>query len=437
MILYGRTMSKKLKSYFKRAAAKLADTGFFHVFGSSVINKIISFASGIILVRILTKADYGVYTYANTILGFCMMLNGFGMSSAVLQVCSEKNDEEARLRVYEYGLGLGSKVNIALGGLIILIALLVPLKIEGANGYLALMCLMPLLSFIPDLQKTYLRAELRNAEYAYANTFSTAAIFVLSVGLTLMVQAKGLVFAQYIAFAVTAVLLRKRFGVPLSTKSTISAEDRRSLIGIGGISMVNNGLSSLMYHLDIFVLGLVIANENVIAAYKVATTIPTALEFIPTAVVIYVYPYFSRNRDNKPWLLSSFKKLIVSLGSVNLLITAGLYILAPFLIGLIFGKQYMDAVSPFRILVVSYFFAGTFRVISGNLLVTQRKLKFNTIVAVFSSAMNTVMNVFFINAWQSNGAALATLTTAIVTGTVNTAYLLKTLNKIPCTRNEE
>lgn len=427
-------MIEKTKDYFKKATAKLADTGFFHVFGSSVINKIISFASGIILVRILTKADYGVYTYANTVLGFCMMLNGFGMSSAVLQVCSEKSDGEARLHVYEYGLGLGAKVNIALGGLVILIALLVPLKIEGANRYLALMCLMPLLSFIPDLQKTYLRAELRNAEYAYANTFSAAAIFVLSVILTLLVQASGLIFAQYIAFVVTALLLRKRFGVPLGVKSEISAEDRRSLVGIGGISMVNNGLSSLMYHLDIFVLGLVIANENVIAAYKVATTIPTALEFIPTSVVIYVYPYFSRNRDDRPWLLSNFKKLVVALGSVNLLIAAGLYILAPFLISLIFGKQYIDAVSPFRILVVSYFFAGTFRIISGNLLITQRKLKFNTFVAVLSSAMNTIMNVFFINAWQSNGAAAATLTTAVVTGILDTVYLLRTFNKIPDTR---
>lgn len=430
-------MTQRIRVYIKSAAAKLANTGFFHVFGSSVVNKIISFASGIILVHILTKADYGVYTYANTILGFCMMLNGFGMSSAVLQVCSEKTDNKTRLCVYEYGLGFGAKINAALGGLIILVALFVPLKIEGANVYLALMCLMPLLTFIPDLQKTYLRAELRNADYAYANTFATAATFVLSVALAFAMQAKGLIFAQYIAFVITAIILRKKFCVPLAADSKISEEDKRSLISIGGISMVNNGLSSLMYYLDIFVLGLVVSSENVIAAYKVATTIPTALEFIPASVVTYVYPYFSRNRDNKPWLLSNYKKLVLSLGGVNLLITSVLYILAPFLINLLFGKQYMDSVSPFRILIVSYFFAGTFRVISGNLLVTQRKLKFNTAVAVLSSAINTVMNVFFINAWQSNGAALATLTTAVVTGTVNTAYLLRTLNKIPCTNDGE
>ena len=185
-----------------------------------------------------------------------------------------------------------------------------------------------------------------------------------------------------------------------------------------------------MYYLDIFVLGIVVANENVIAAYKVATTIPTALEFIPASVVTYVYPYFSRNKDNKQWLLLNYKRLVLSLGGVNLLITVALYILAPFLINLLFGRPYIDAVSPFRILVVSYFFAGTFRTISGNLLVTQRKLKFNTFVAVFSSAMNTVMNVFFINKWQSNGAAAATLTTAIMTGILNTTYLLRTFNKI-------
>jgi O-antigen/teichoic acid export membrane protein len=423
-------MIKDLKCYLKNTVNELTNTGFFHVFGSSVINKVISFASGIILVRILTKADYGVYTYANTVLGFCMILNGFGMSSAVLQVCSEKSDGKERLHVYEYGLGFGAKIDIALGGLILLIALFIPLKIDGANEYLTLMCLMPILTFVPDLQKTYLRAELRNADYAYANTFATAVTYALSLCLALLVEAKGLIFAQYAAFVLTCVLLKKKFNVPITAKNKVPREDRRSLIAIGGISMVNNGLSSMMYYLDIFVLGLVVANENVIAAYKVATTIPTALEFIPSSVAIYAYPYFSRNRNNKSWLISNYKRLVIFLGFANFVIVSALYVLAPFLISLLFGKQYMDSVVPFRILAVSYFFGGTFRVISGNLLVTQRKLKFNTFVAVSSGILNTLLNVLFITHWQSIGAAVATMTTTVATGILNTAYLLRTFEKI-------
>lgn len=425
-------MIDRLKQYIQQSVARLAKTGFFHIFGSSVINKIISFASGIILVRILTKSEYGVYTYANTVLGFCMMLNGFGMSTAVLQLCSEKKDKTERLAVYEYGLGLGAKTNLLLGLFILFVAFAIPLKIEGANRILALMCLMPILSFVPDLQKTYLRAELRNADYAYANTFSVAVTFVFSVALSFLVRAPGLVAAQYLSFIISCVLLKIKFDVPIKKQERLSQEDRRSLISIGGISMVNNGLSSLMYYLDIFVLGLIIADETVVAAYRVATTIPTALEFIPHSIVIYVYPYFSRNKNNKTWLKKNFNRLLLCLGGANVVMVVLLYALAPFIIGIVFGQQYMDSVPPFRVLAVSYFFSGTFRLISGNLLVTQRKLKFNTVVAVFSGLLNTVLNVIFISSWQSTGAALATLATAAVTGLVDTVFLLHTFNKIPC-----
>ena len=42
----------------------LFKTGFFHIFGSNVINKILAFLSSVILVRILTKTEYGAFTYA-------------------------------------------------------------------------------------------------------------------------------------------------------------------------------------------------------------------------------------------------------------------------------------------------------------------------------------------------------------------------------------
>lgn len=61
---------RKLREYMENLRNKLFKTGFFHIFGSSVINKIVTFASGIILVRILSKEEYGVYTYAENLLSF-------------------------------------------------------------------------------------------------------------------------------------------------------------------------------------------------------------------------------------------------------------------------------------------------------------------------------------------------------------------------------
>ena len=421
-------MISKVKSVLE----KLLNTGFFHIFSSSVINKVISFASGIILVRILTKPEYGIYTYANNILSFCKLASGFGIVSAMLQICSESKDPIKRNLIYSYCYRFGATFNLLLAGIILGISILFPLPIEGSNFCLSLMCGIPLFHVIYDLQITNLRTELKTKEYAYSNTISTILTFAFSCGLSFFLREQGLILAQYLSLAIAIILIGVLFKTNVSFKKvTLDSDIKKSLFSIGGVSMANNGLSQLMYLLDVFVLGIVLKDESIVASYKIATTIPTALTFIPLSVIIYVYPYFARNKNNKRWLISNYKKLTAAMGFVNLVIGGLLFALAPFIIRIVFGAQYLDAVEPFRILSISYIFSGTFRIIGGNLLVTQRKLTFNLIIAAISGALNTVLNVFFIITYGSVGAAIATIITVIFTSVLNTWYLIRTFKRIP------
>ena len=421
-------MSERILEYGK----KLFSTGFFHIFGSNVINKILSFASGILLARILTKSEYGVYSYANTLMGFFLLVSGFGMVSGLLQVGSEQKQEEKRLGLYRFACRFGFAYNLLLAAVILFVALVIPLPIAGSGKILALMCLYPLATLMRDLKTALLRAQMRNQDFSYANTFSTAAMVLLSCTLALLLRAEGLVLGQYLACILTILFIRKKCGVGISfRKSGVDTAAKRDLLGVCSISVLNDGLSELMYLLDVFILGLAVPDETVIASYKVATTIPTALVFIPLSVITYVYPYFARNRGDKAWLTKNYSRLVLSMGALNLLIGGGLILVAPWLIGLVFGKVYLDSVAPFQILCASYIISGTFRILSGNLLVTQRKLKFNLFVAVLSSATNTVLNVFLIQAWGSIGAALATLITVLLTSVLSTAYLIRTIRAIP------
>ena len=421
-------MSERILEYGK----KLFSTGFFHTFGSNVINKILSFASGILLARILTKSEYGVYSYANTLMGFFLLVSGFGMVSGLLQVGSEQKQEEKRQGLYRFACRFGFGFNLLLAALILFVALVIPLPIAGSGKILALMCLYPLATLMRDLKTALLRAQMRNQDFSYANTFSTAAMVLLSCTLALLLRAEGLVLGQYLACILTILFIRKKCGVGISLgKSGLDGAAKRDLLGVCSISVLNDGLSELMYLLDVFILGLAVPDETVIASYKVATTIPTALVFIPLSVITYVYPFFARNRADKGWLTKNYRRLVLSMGALNLLVGGSLILLAPWLIGLVFGKVYLDSVVPFQILCASYIISGTFRILSGNLLVTQRKLKFNLFVAVLSSATNTVLNVFLIRAWGSIGAALATLITVLLTSILSTTYLIRTIRSIP------
>ena len=205
---------------------------------------------------------------------------------------------------------------------------------------------------------------------------------------------------------------------------------QKDLISIGLVSMINNGISELLYLLDVFILGIVASNEAVLASYKVATIIPTAMAFIPLSLMTYMYPYFAEHKDDREWCLSNYKKILFGFGGFNLVISSILFLGANIFVKIIFGSQYIDAVPVFRLLAINYFISGTFRIISGNLLVTQRKLKFNTIVAVLSGIVNVIADYFFIQFWGSIGAALATVLVVVFSSIMNTTYLIYTFRNI-------
>lgn len=415
-------MMEKIYKMFQ----KFRTTGFFDIFGSSVMVKIISFLSAIILVRIVSKQEYGIFTYSWNIYSILMLFSGFGATSAILQIaCEYPNDYKERKKIYQYGCSFGTKVNIIFCLALILIGLFYPFKIKEASFMLCIMCLLPLVQYWNEYQSIYLRGERKNREYSLLNILSAFLVLVFSVAGAFLVREKGFVISRYLAFGILVFMGIKLWRVPLSFgRSQLSDEIKVSFRKIALISMVNIGLSQLLYLLDVFVLGAVVPDSAVIASYKVATTIPTALSFIPSSLATYIYPYFVEHREDKKWCLKRYFQILAGMGVFNLILSGGLILCAEPVVRIIYGEQYLDAVIPFRILSVSYFFSGTFRTIAGNLTVTQRKLGFNLFVAVFSGSVNIVADVILISQMGSVGAAYATLSVVILTSVLNVSYLI-------------
>ena len=91
----------------------LLRTGFFHIFGSSVINKIIGFLSSVVLVRILTKPEYGTFTYAWNIYSIVILFNGMGIEYGTLQLSSEHSGNiDYANRISNYGTKFGLRFNL-------------------------------------------------------------------------------------------------------------------------------------------------------------------------------------------------------------------------------------------------------------------------------------------------------------------------------------
>ncbi|MBQ9393140.1 MAG: oligosaccharide flippase family protein [Oscillospiraceae bacterium] len=408
----------------------LVRTGFLHIFGGSIINNAISFLSSTVLVHILSKSEYGTFTNAWNIYGIVLLFNGLGIDSGVLQLSSEHGGEEQYVKqITGYGVKVGLRFNVILSLTLLCIGLFAPLKIQGAKSLLVMLCLLPMAQMVYQLINVYLRAQKRNKEYAALNTFKTVMLFIVSAVSALLFREKGMVLGHYFSYIAAIILSAIVYRVRLPLQGSVPDEERKALFSISAISMCNNGLSQLLYLLDLFVLSIVDPRETLLASYKVATIIPTALTFIPLALVTYLYPKLAERRKDPEWVMKQYKRILLVFGGFNIVVSGVLFAGAPLIIRIVFGSEYLEAVPVFRILSANYFFSSTFRVLSGNILVTQRKLKFNLFVAVLASAVNIAADYFFIQWWGSIGAALATVTVVLVSGSVSTAYLVYTLKK--------
>lgn len=421
------------KSNMKQAMKSVYQKGLWHILGANMINQIIAFFSNFIVIRVLSKSEFGIYSSAFNIYSFFALASGFGMESAGLQLCSENYLQPERADSYaRYSIIFGSGFNIFLGIAICLSAFCFPFPIEGTNSVLALFLALPFLTSLFNFQQMYFRYNLLNAKYSVFSIANTSLILAGSVLGALLFKSQGMIlgreFAMLLSVAIGICFLKFPVKRILSA-ARLKIDEKRDALKIALVSMLNISTGQMLYLLDVFLIGLLLTDEIVVASYKTATIIPNALLFIPSAIAVYIYPYFAQNKNDKIWVKRNFYTVLKYFAPVNAIISLGLVVLAPFIIRLLFGSQYLDGVPVFRLLSVSYFFSATFKKTVGNLLVTQRKLKVNFWVGITESVFNIVSNWILINLLGAIGAAITTLVISIISAMIVTGYFISYLNR--------
>ena len=419
-------MFKKLSSII----TKFKNTGIVHLFGSSVINKVLGFVSSFILVRLIPKADYGVYSNADNIISMFCIFEGLGMTTTWLQFGCTKTGKEKE-NTWSFCFYFSIFFQVILCVVIALTGRFIHFGIQGTGKMLIYMSFLPLFRLISEMQRIYMRTEMMNKEYAHVNTVSAIITVMLSISFSILLLANGLILSGYFVSIVTILFISLKYKIKLPKhKNNLQSSEKKELIKFSLVCTINNSTSSLMYILDTFILGIVIAQSTVTASYKVASKIPVALAFIPACLMIYIYPYFAKHSNDKRWCKKNFRRVVLGMGAFNFSLVAVFILFASPIIKLIFGAKYLDAVPAFRILCLNYAVQSTFRNIPGQLLITQKKLGFNTLTGVVSGLLNTSLNILLIPRFSSNGAAMATLIVSALVGLANMIYITKVFNNI-------
>lgn len=414
----------------KNKIRKAVNTGFFHIFSSSVLRNILSFISGIVLVRIIPKAIYGTYSYANNVVSYFMLFSGLGIASATFQVCCEKRkDGNIPQELFNYGVSWGYSINVLLSLLIVVYSFVFTGNVSGAEEYLVFLSFLPVVNILYELLTLYYRSKSDNKRYAIINIISATLTFLLSIIGSLMFGVWGMIISNYLTPILTFVVARIRFGYNYNFKFRIDKKMEIDIWKLAITSMAANAVSGIMYMIDISMVGMFLKDGSQVASYKIAATIPSALYFLTSTIVTYIYPYFAEHKDDIEWTKYRAKQTLAGCSILFGIICFALFVFSYPIITIVFGNQYADAVPVFKILIIAFFFQSTFRGICGNLLVTQRKVKFNLFESVLTGIVNIIGDYILIQKYGAVGVSLSTLIVMVFSGTLATSYYFFVLNK--------
>lgn len=413
-----REIPKKLKWLY--------DAGMLHILSSSFFNKACTFVGNVFVVRILTKAEYGTFGYADSIMAFIINFAGLGMTSGVLQFCSEQRDEREKLAYAKFGLNFGVLSSFVLSVGCLVYGAFGSFSIHGSKLVFMVYSFYPVTYFLFSYYSVVFRYRKENKKYAFLTNINAVIYAVVEIIASYFVNEFGMVVALYLSTIIASMVGMRYMKKNMNPgEFRLDREQKLGIIRYSSYSFLSYAMTNLLLVLDIFLIGTLIADPATLAVYKIAVTIPLTMMIVPNSIVVFVYPYFAEHQKEYDWLKANFKKLIGNSIMVNFLISASLIIFAPFIISTIWGQAYMDAVTPFRILSLNYFVQGTFRFTTINIMNALNRVEVVLIANIAAVVIDLGLDLWLIPRYGMIGAAVATLSTV----TITTLILLPSMAK--------
>ena len=396
----------KLSQIAQLGLAKITRAGFFHVFGSNVINKLVAFLANILIVRFMTKDDYGLFSYANSIYSMFALFTGLGMISAILIYCAEKRPDDEKARYYRYGLTRGLAVDALLVLVMFAASLLVVFPLEDAGFFIGL-----LIDYVFQFETICLRSKKENKRFAYLQVTYSLFYGSLSCIGAFLGGIIGVIVGRYLAYVasvIVGVLLLKGLGLGIKDAGQLKREEASGMWRYS----IENGAASIMgqivYLINVVIVGQVLIDASSVAAYRVATMLPEGFLFIPSSILVFTGPYFIEHNDDMRWFRKNAVLLFAATEAMMVVLAAVLIIFAEPIIVLLWGEIYLDSVPAFRVMAASLLITPL-RTVCVNLLACLRMTRENLIITALALVANVLAVFVLTNMYGIVGASWAVL----------------------------
>ena len=394
----------------------LLEKGAFHILVGNFATKFVTFFGSIFLVRILSKADYGILGYMENLCGYAYVFAGLGLSNALIRYSVLSNDIEHKYSYYKYAVtrGFMFDILIVIGIFIINIFYNHPEKFSEASYLMPILILALPFNDLTNDQQINERAMFNNNRFA---VFSVVSAIIVVLGRVFGAEIEGvtgtvfgIVVANVIVASVLIILVYRKYFTSIKA-AVLTRKEKNTAMTYSLQYMITNGLWALFMLTDVYLLGLLNGDPATLADYKVAYVLPGNLSVLSSAVGLFIEPYFISNEDDTNWVRKNYLKTllytVVFVGITAIL----LGVFAKPIIWILYGNQYTNTASLMRILLLACFINCALRYTTANILAAMGLIKYNMIISVLGVIMLITMDLCLIPRFGSFGIAFAEILT--------------------------
>jgi len=380
-----------------------------------VLQLILGIGTSIIIARILGPEGKGIYSLAILLPSLLVTFANLGIGSASVFYIGKKQYSPKEI----FG------ANIIFTGLISAFALIVGLIIvfffpQKLFPGVPKECLFLALSLIPfqffssfviNILLGLQKIKKYNFIQLIQNFVFLFLIVIFLLGLHFGV--KAVIIAEILSLFVGSIILfietkKETNGLIFSLKKSIL----KDFFSYGLKAYFANILGFLHYRIDQFMLNIFL-NPTAVGIYSVAVGISEKLWLIPQSASTILFPKVSSETDEKS--LKEFTPLVCrNILWTTIFLSLILYLITPWLIVLLYSKQYLNSIVPFRILLIGAITLAGSKIIANDL-AGRGKPMINTYVGIISTSLNIILNFLWIPKFGIIGSAWATSVSYSVT----------------------
>lgn len=385
-------------------------SGVFYTALAKYSGIIISLVVAGVLARLLSPDDFGVVAIATVIIAFFNLFTDMGVSPAIIQHKSLKENELSDIFSFTVWTGIGiSLLFFAASWLIadyyeseILRTLCQLLSI---NLFFASANIVPGAMFY------------RNKEFKFIAIRSFAIQILAGVGAIIAALCGAGLYALIINPIVSSVLIFiisfQRY--PQRMRLTLGISAIRKIFSYSAYQFMFNVINYFSRNLDKLLIGKYMSMSDLGYYEKSYRLMMLPLQNITQVITPVMHPIFSDYQNDKERLITSYERIIRFLAFIGLPLSVLLFFTAEEVTLIIFGDQWMPSVPVFRILALS---VGVQIILSssGSIFQAAGDTRSLFVCGLFSSILNVagmLLGIFYF------GTLTAVATCIVVTFTIN------------------